>query len=369
MKSFRIRTFFRPSIILKTDKMKHKYFLPLVVFLLIIFGTSSLVHSDLIPVHNILRGDTVETGKIPTVKGGYIDISDYKGKKNIILVYWLHSCKLCTDQISKLNHYLSKNKLNNDFEVLTISRCKGIEKELIKRELKENNFSFDVMMDPELVLSRSFGINDVPKFIIIDKSSKVVSKPISLIDEPIRDMSLIDMINVIASGNNIPETQHFSYTDNVHSKNMIGGPAPDFILETINGNKITIEEYYKKMNLVIVFWHPYITTSQRNLQSLNSIYTLKNRKDYNFVILAISSIYGPSQLDKVRAFKEKYNILFPLLIDHQSEVGKYYGIKEIPTVIILDSNGIIIEAYTGEDMTIDKRLIAILSDINFNNQY
>ena len=117
------------------------------------------------------------------------------------------------------------------------------------------------------------------------------------------------------------------------------------------------------MNVLLYFWHPYCTFCVRDYRKLAEFYREK-RKEYNFVILSIASIYGPSQQDEAEKLADEIDSVFPTLNDAESEVGNLYDIRHVPTLFVINKNGVIVDAYQGETRNVPGRLAPVFEYIS-----
>ncbi len=66
----------------------------------------------------------------------------------------------------------------------------------------------------------------------------------------------------------------------------------------------------------------------------------------NSKILAIN-ITSSDKREDVTAFVESLDVQYPVLMDEKGDVSNQYGIRSIPTVIVIDKNGIVAEHHVG----------------------
>ena len=66
--------------------------------------------------------------------------------------------------------------------------------------------------------------------------------------------------------------------------------------------------------------------------------------DTDFVILSVNA--GQSKYH-VEDFKEEFHIRFPMLVDEYAKSAKLYNIKGLPTTLIIDPNGNIVDIHVG----------------------
>lgn len=69
-------------------------------------------------------------------------------------------------------------------------------------------------------------------------------------------------------------------------------------------------------------------------------------KESNSKILAIN-ITASDKLEDVKALVESEGINYPVLLDEKGDVSNQYGIRSIPTVVVVDKDGIVVEHHVG----------------------
>lgn len=122
---------------------------------------------------------------------------------------------------------------------------------------------------------------------------------------------------------------------------VIGDKAPDFSLKDINGNTISLENYRGKV-IFLNFWASWCQYCQDEFNMLKTEYP--KYKDRNIEIVTVNVM---ENIEVVKAFKQKFGLDFPILLDEKGEVTKKYYITSIPTTYIIDGNGIIMDIHTG----------------------
>ena len=115
----------------------------------------------------------------------------------------------------------------------------------------------------------------------------------------------------------------------------IGDKAPDFTLENLNGEKLSLEDYRGK-NVLINFWATSCIFCVREMPDFQKFYD--EYKDNEFTILAVN--LGETK-SKITEFMEQNGYNFPVLLDTNGKVGFTYMVSGIPTSYIVDKEGII----------------------------
>lgn len=149
----------------------------------------------------------------------------------------------------------------------------------------------------------------------------------------------------------------------------VGAPAPDFSLESASGKTVRLDAF--KGRLVVLEWTnegcPFVHKhyDSGNMQKLQKEYTARG-----VVWLTISSSCEGSQgyfatpKDAAAFIRERHAHMTALLLDHQGVVGREYGAKTTPDMVVIAKDGSV--AYEG---AIDDRPSTDLSDIPGAHNY
>lgn len=135
-------------------------------------------------------------------------------------------------------------------------------------------------------------------------------------------------------------------TETVVTGTNVGDMAPDFTLEDLSGNKVTLSKLRGK-NVMVNFWATTCPYCRLEMPDINSFY--KAHKD-NLEVLAID--LGESDSTIKDYIKDK-GFEFKILKDTDGSVGYMYGIRFIPTTFFIDKKGII-KAVANGAMTSDE---------------
>ncbi|GAA0287330.1 thiol-disulfide isomerase/thioredoxin [Gracilibacillus halotolerans] len=115
----------------------------------------------------------------------------------------------------------------------------------------------------------------------------------------------------------------------------IGNLAPDFELETLDGETMALSDFQGK-TVMINFWATWCPPCRAEMPDMQ-----KFHEDTDVVILAVNLTDSEARLIDVRNFKDEYELTFPILLDTHVDVANLYAIQPIPTTYIVDGNGVI----------------------------
>lgn len=119
-----------------------------------------------------------------------------------------------------------------------------------------------------------------------------------------------------------------------------GKPAPDFTLEDLDGNSVSLADTQGKVTL-LNFWATWCGPCKLEMPALQSRH---EKYPDQFVILAIDF---DEPKDNVVAFADDLGLTFPILLDPGAKVQDAYRIRGYPTSIFLDEAGTVQIVHIG----------------------
>ena len=135
---------------------------------------------------------------------------------------------------------------------------------------------------------------------------------------------------------NIPDETNTDYEQS-NSDAII---APDFELETLDGNFIKLSEIRDK-NVILNFWATwcgYCVVEMPDLQKLQDAH-----KD-DLLVLTVN--VGESK-EVVQKFMEDNNLNLTVVLDEKMDTANTYGIRSYPTTISVNKQGEAVNGYVG----------------------
>ena len=137
----------------------------------------------------------------------------------------------------------------------------------------------------------------------------------------------------------------------------VGQPAPEFDLTLLNGQKVALKDFLGKL-VVIIFWSSGCPHCLREAPILEAVY--KQYYKQSLAVVGVNVIQD--QESKARAFVEKYKLTFPVGHDASGEIISLYAVQAVPTIILVDKVGKLIERHEGEltKLKLRQRIDALL---------
>ncbi|MCA1011899.1 redoxin domain-containing protein [Halobacillus halophilus] len=112
-----------------------------------------------------------------------------------------------------------------------------------------------------------------------------------------------------------------------------GQQAPDFTLQTLEGEEVSLSDYRGK-KVMINFWATWCPPCRAEMPDMEKFY-----QNEDIVILAVNLTETESGLKEVQEFRDEFDLSFPILLDKKVEVANKYQINPVPTSVFVDEDG------------------------------
>ncbi len=119
-----------------------------------------------------------------------------------------------------------------------------------------------------------------------------------------------------------------------------GKAAEDFTLKDLEGREFNLKDNKGRV-VLIDFWASWCSPCKKELPSIERMYN--KFKDKGVVIVGVND----EPVTTIRAFVKNNGYSFPTLVDEGSKVSQLYQVRSIPTVIVIDKDGIISTHFIG----------------------
>jgi len=128
---------------------------------------------------------------------------------------------------------------------------------------------------------------------------------------------------------------------------QVGFAAPDFRLDTLDGETITLSEL-RGQPVLINLWASWCPPCRAEMPALDEVY--RQYRDAGFVVLAVNTTYQDSE-DGARDFARAFDLSFPILLDRDGAASRRYRLQALPTSYFVGRDGIIRDLVIGGPMS------------------
>ncbi len=115
----------------------------------------------------------------------------------------------------------------------------------------------------------------------------------------------------------------------------VGETAPVISGTTIKGDQLSFENGSPEL---LIFWATWCPVCKEEIPHVKELQEKFGPKGLE--ILAINVGVNDSE-KRTKAFMKKYKMNYPVLFDTGSKITKKYGVQGTPTVMIVDSEGVV----------------------------
>jgi peroxiredoxin len=116
---------------------------------------------------------------------------------------------------------------------------------------------------------------------------------------------------------------------------LVGKPAPDFALRSMDGKNRRLSEFRGQVVLVN-FWARWASDSRQEMPALDRINTTYNRA--GLVVLGVSV---DEDWRRAREFAEAMKVGYPILFNTTPDIGRNYLLRKMPMTILVDRSGVV----------------------------
>jgi Thiol-disulfide isomerase and thioredoxins len=255
------------------------------------------------------------------ISGKSISLADFKGKKPVYLKFWATWCRPC---IKEMPHFEQvQNKYGESINVIGINLGVNDDLDAVKKIIKEFSLSMPVAIDESGDLAQAFKMVGTPYHLLFDKNMNLIHRgheanesldnKLALVSKT-KPVDLLDIALLSDSKSNI---------------------------------KLTLNDGKTHALFFTATWCDWYLKDSRPSVSKNcslaqaSVNELS--KEYPGIIWhGIISRLWTGDKDLLE-YKNKYQIAHKLSIDKNNQLFHYYSVKDLPTLILVKNNKVILK--------------------------
>jgi len=131
---------------------------------------------------------------------------------------------------------------------------------------------------------------------------------------------------------------------------VVGQQAPDFRLDALGGDRVSLKDQRGQV-VLLDFWASWCVPCRMVTAALDS-FTQKHQ-EANVVVLSINQGETRERIERVTRNRERGP---KILLDPEAKVGDLYGVRAIPTLVLVDRQGKIAWINVGYSHDLEARL-------------
>ncbi len=127
-------------------------------------------------------------------------------------------------------------------------------------------------------------------------------------------------------------------------KKQLGGkPAPELAVTDLHGKPLALSEY-KGKTVLLDFWATWCGPCRADGPAIEKLYSQYGGKN-----LAVVGISVSEDRAVVEQFLQGHPHTYPIVLTTENEMPRAYQVREFPTYIIIDPNGNVASAVSGQE--------------------
>ncbi|MBI4425032.1 MAG: TlpA family protein disulfide reductase [Elusimicrobia bacterium] len=127
-------------------------------------------------------------------------------------------------------------------------------------------------------------------------------------------------------------------------------PAPDFQAKTLGGKALSLSGLKGKV-VLLDFWATWCGPCEDTIPHL--VRTYGRLKDRGLEVVGISL---DDDAEDVPAFVRSYGMKYPVVVDEEKSIMELYGVRSVPTTVLVDREGKVRERWLGAGPEIEREL-------------
>ena len=141
-------------------------------------------------------------------------------------------------------------------------------------------------------------------------------------------------------------------------RKMVENSAPDFALKDLGGKTITLEQFIGEKIVIMEFWATWCGPCRMTMAAVHNV-----REKYRDKGVVVLSIDQGEDTQKVKTYVESKGLKLHVLLDSDSEVSRMYGVSGIPTLFVIDKEGVVKARVVGYRPDLEPALSEFLNQL------
>jgi peroxiredoxin len=292
---------------------------------------------------------------LKTIDGDTIDLASLYGKKAVYLKFWATWCTPCREQMPHFEH--SFESAGADLAVIAVNTGFNDSLEEVQKYRKAMGLTMPIVID-DGTLAAALNLRVTPQHIVIGRDGRI--QYVGHLADAQLDAALLNArTQATASATEGAAPAAAPHYD-------VGDHLPDFSSGMLGGRTFHARDPADRRPTVLVFLSPwcesYLATSRPGLSA--SCRTVREQVDAqarNKQVrwLGIASGLWASQ-EELAAYRKKHQVKVPLTLDDSGALFRSFRVMSVPTLLLVDADGKIVQRVEGSDEHLPEQLQALL---------
>ena len=305
--------------------------------------------------------------KVKDLKGIEISLEKYRGQV-VLLDFWATWCGPCIAELPNVQKTYQKYK-DKKFEIIGISLDRTITQ--LDNFIKKRELPWVHHWDDGGKIANQYRVTGIPSMFLIDGKGIIRTTDVrggkleKAVDALVKE-NLLNPTDTNSKPKTIPATKMIKMKpttpdneDNQPKKikinDLVGKTAPDFKVKDLEGKELSLQDFRGQV-VLLDFWATWCGPCIKEMPKVKKTYT--KFKDQKFQIISISL---DRSIDPLKSYVTKEELKWKHYWDEDRKVRTQFGVTHIPTVFILDGEGVVRKAKVG-GFDLEKVVTALVNE-------
>lgn len=293
---------------------------------------------------------------LKTVDGEEIDLSKLYGKKPVYLKFWATWCVPCRQQMPGFEK--TQQELGDKIQIIAVNTGFSDDREAVLAYRKEHGLTMPIVID-DGSLAAELNLRVTPQHVLIDRSGRI--SYVGHLD----DQVLHDALQKALVQESQAPVQATAESANTAKVFAVGDEVSGLQATTVDGRKVELGKAASGKAQALVFFAPWCEsyletsrpqTSKACLRVRETVEKMLGQGDVEW--LGISSGLWASQ-DDLLDYQKTTTTQLPLALDAEDALFRAFAIRDIPSVVLIDSKGRVSKIIGPQDTEIQGAVKAL----------
>ena len=304
---------------------------------------------------------------LKTIDGDTIDLGRLYGKKAVYLKFWATWCVPCREQMPHFERLYESE--GSDLAVIAINAGFNDSIEDVRTYRQKLGIRMPIVID-DGTLGAALNLRVTPQHVVIGRDGRI---------QYVGHLADERLDAAVQAARSAPASSASDVNDATAVNDRTGGVrnashyapgerAPPFSAKTLDGSLFSFREPGEKQSTVLVFLSPwcesYLATSRaamsENCRKVREQVDALAKQDPGVRWLGIASGIWATKED-LSKYQTDYKVRIALALDESGALFRTFGVRRVPTVLVIDSRGMIKSRIAGDDARLPAQLQAVSS--------
>lgn len=291
-----------------------------------------------------LIGQPAPAVKLTTLDGKQLDLAELYGKKPVYLKFWATWCVPCRQQMPGFEAI--EQKFGDQIQVIAVNTGFSDDADAIRAYRKELGLTMPIAID-DGTLATALNLRVTPQHVVIGRDGKIMHVG------HLEDQALHTALQQAISEE--PQPIARATSTSTAPTFAVGDKVSGLGITTLGGRKLDLGAANQKPRAIVFFapWcESYLAESRpqtaKNCQFVREEAEKLMANEKGVEWLGVSSGLWVSVAD-LQDYRKSSGSTLPLALNEDDSLFRAFGVRDIPSVVLLDSQGRIARILSPQD--------------------